>query len=81
MKVETTITIEADLLARADRAAKGFRDRSEVFEKALKVYLPTLTQKRQKPKLTGEEEIEAINRYADEHREEILENLEYQIDL
>lgn len=35
MKVETTITIEADLLAQADRAAKGFQNRSEVFEKSL----------------------------------------------
>ena len=81
MKVETTITIEADLLAQADRAAKGFQNRSEVFEKALQIYLPTLNQKSKKRKLTGEEEIKAINRYADEHRAEILENLEYQIDL
>ena len=81
MKVETTITIEADLLAQADRAAKGFQNRSEVFEKALQIYLPTLNQKPQKRKLTREEEIKLINRYADEHREEILENLEYQIDL
>jgi metal-responsive CopG/Arc/MetJ family transcriptional regulator len=81
MKVETTITIEADLLAQADLAAQSFHDRSEVFEKALKVYLPTLNQKLKKRKLSGDEEIEAMNRYADEHREEILENLEYQIDL
>jgi metal-responsive CopG/Arc/MetJ family transcriptional regulator len=81
MKVETTITIEADLLAQADRAAKGFRNRSEVFENALQIYLPTLNQIPQKRKLTREEEIQLINRYADEHHEEILENLEYQIDL
>ena len=81
MKVETTITIEADLLAQADSAAKGFRNRSEVFEKALQIYLPTLNQKPQKRKLTREEEIKLINRYADKHRAEILENLEYQIDL
>lgn len=81
MKVETTISIEADLLAQADRAAKGFQNRSEVFEKALQVYLPTLNQKPQKRKLTRDEEIKLINRYADEHRAEILENLEYQIDL
>ena len=80
-KVKTTITIEADLLAQADRAAKGFQNRSEVFEIALQIYLPTLNQKPQKRKLTGKEEIEAINRYADEHREEILETLSYQIDL
>lgn len=81
MKVETTISIEADLLAQADRAAIGFQNRSEVFEKALLIYLPTLNQKPKKRKLTHEEEIEALNRIGTERREEILENLEYQIDL
>lgn len=81
MKVETTITIEADLLEQVDLAAKDFRNRSEVFENAVQIYLPTLNQKPEKRKLTREEEIKLINRYADEHRAEILENLEYQIDL
>ncbi len=81
MKVETTISIEADLLEQVKLAAKDFRNRSEVFEKALLEYLPKLNQKSQKRKLTREEEIKLINRYSDEHREEILENLEYQVDL
>ena len=81
MKVETTITIEADLLEQVDLAAKDFRNRSEVFENAVQIYLPTLNQKPEKRKLTREEEIKLINRYADEHRAEILENLEYQIAL
>ncbi len=81
MKVETTITIEADLLKQVDAAAKDFRNRSEVFEIALQEYLPKLKPKTEKRKLTREEETELINRYADEHREEILENLEYQVDL
>lgn len=81
MKVETTITIEADLLAQAECAAKGFRNRSEVFEKALQIYLPTLNQKRKKRKLTREEEIEVLNRIGTEQREEILETLSYQIEL
>lgn len=81
MKVETTITIEADLLAQADRASKGFRSRSEVFEKALQIYLPTLNQKPQKQKLTRDEEIAILNRIGVEQREEILENLDIQADL
>jgi metal-responsive CopG/Arc/MetJ family transcriptional regulator len=81
MKVETTIAIEADLLEQVKNAAKDFRSRSEVFEKALREYLPKLNQKPAKRKLTREEEIDLINRYADEHREEILETLSYQIDL
>lgn len=81
MKVETTISIEADLLEQVKNAAKDFRSHSEVFEKALLEYLPKLKQKPTKQKLTREEEIELINRYADEKREEILENLEYQVEL
>lgn len=81
MKVETTITIEADLLERVDTAAKDFRNRSEVFENAVQIYLPTLKQKRKKRKLTREEEIEALDRIGIEQREEILETLSYQLDL
>lgn len=81
MKVETTITIEADLLEQVERAAKDFRNRSEVFEIALQEYLPKLKPKTPKRKLSREEEAELINRYADEKREEILGNLEYQVDL
>jgi len=81
MKVETTITIEADLLEQVKNAAKDFRSNSEVFEKALLEYLPKLSQKSQTRKLTREEEIEILNRIGTERREEILENLEYQIDL
>ena len=81
MKIETTIAIEADLLKQVEIAAKDFRSYSEVFEKALLEYLPKLNQKPPKRKLTREEEIELINRYAQEHREEILENLEYQVEL
>ncbi len=81
MKVETTISIEADLLEQVKVAAKDFRNRSEVFEKALREYLPTLNQKPQKRKLTREEEIKALNRIGIEQREEILETLSYQADL
>ena len=81
MKVETTITIEADLLKQVEIAAKDFHSSSEVFEKALLQYLPKLNQKSQKRKLTREEEIEVLNRIGTEQREEILETLRYQADL
>lgn len=81
MKVEATLTIEADLLERVDFATTDASDRSDIVEKALKIYLPTLNGRTKKRKLTREEEIEVMNRFAVEHREEILENLEYQIDL
>jgi metal-responsive CopG/Arc/MetJ family transcriptional regulator len=80
MKVETTIAIESDLLERVEDAAKDFQSRSEIFEKALQEFLSKLKGKSKK-RLSEEEEIALINKYADEHREEILENLEYQADL
>lgn len=81
MKVETTISIEADLLEQVKNAAKDFRSNSEVFEKALLEYLPKLKQEQPKRKLTREEEIEVLNRIGTEQREEILETLSYQADL
>ena len=80
MKVETTIAIESDLLERVEDAAKNFQSQSEVFENALREYLPKLSVKR-KRKLSREQEIEILNRIAVEERDEILENLEYQADL
>ena len=81
MKVETTITIEADLLEQVEVAAKNFHSSSEVYERALLQYLPKLNNKSEKRKLTREEEIEALNRIGTEQREEILETLSYQADL
>lgn len=81
IKVETTINIEADLLEQVKIAAIGFRDYSEVFEKALVDYLPKLKSKMSRQRLTRKEEIKILNRIGTEQREEILENLEYQIDL
>lgn len=80
-KVKTTITIEADLHEQVKIAAKDFLSRSEIYERALREYLPKLKRNKSKRKLSREEEIELMNRYADEHREEILENLEYQADI
>ena len=79
-KVKTTITIEADLFEQVKNAAKDFPNRSEIYERALRKYLPKLKQKNPKQKLTHDEEIALMNRYADEHREELLETLSYQID-
>ena len=81
MKVETTITIEADLLEQVAVAAKEFQRSSEVYERALIQYLPRLNGKSQKRKLTREEEIKILNRIGTEQREEILETLSYQADL
>ena len=77
-KVKTTITIPKDLLTEVDGFAKDYRSRSEFVETALRD-LVERKRRQQKPRLTHKEEIELMNRYADEHRKEILENLEYQV--
>ena len=58
MKVETTITIEADLLEQV--TAKDFRSNSAVFENALLQYLPKLNHKSQKRKLTREKKSKSL---------------------
>jgi metal-responsive CopG/Arc/MetJ family transcriptional regulator len=78
-KVKTTVTISKDLLNEVDVFAKEYRNRSEFVETALRD-LVERKRRQQKPKLTREEEIEILNRIADEQRDEILETLEYQID-
>ena len=78
-KVKTTVTIPKDLLSEVDIFAKEFRSRSEFVETSLRD-LVERKRRQQKTKLTREEEIELMNRYADEHREELLETLSYQID-
>lgn len=80
MKVKTSITISADLLEKIEQIAKEKNGkRSEIIEQGMSEFVARKVQKK-KPKLTEAQEIELINRFADEHREEILETLEYQID-
>ena len=79
-KVKTTITIPKDLLTEVDVFAKDYRNRSEFVETALRDLVERKRQQ-QKPGLTEEEEIAILNRIAVEQREEILENLEYQVDI
>lgn len=79
-KVKTSVTISKNLLKEVDILAKDFRSRSEFVETVLRD-LVERRRRRKKPKLTDEEEIAILNRIADEQGEEILENLEYQIDI
>lgn len=78
-KVKTSVTISKDLLKEVDVFAKDYRNRSEFVETALRDLIER-KRRQQKPKLTEEEEVELMNRYADKHREELLETLSYQID-
>lgn len=79
-KVKTTVIIPKDLLKEVDNLAKDFRNRSEFIEKALREFVERKNRQK-KTKLTREEEIAILNRIAEDQREEILENLEFQADL
>lgn len=80
MKVETCVTISEDLLQQIDEFAKDDCSRSEFVEEALRRYL-SHKQWRKKHEMTAEEEKAIINRYTEENREEIRENLRFQAEL
>ena len=80
MKAETCVTISDDLLKEVDECAEGKCSRSEFVEEALRKHIAQIKW-REKHRMSGEEEIEKINRYVEENREEIEDNLRFQTEL
>ncbi|HEX8194980.1 MAG TPA: type II toxin-antitoxin system CcdA family antitoxin [Pyrinomonadaceae bacterium] len=80
MKVETCVTISEELLKELDDCADGKCSRSEFVEEALRKHIEQV-KSRKKHRMTAEEEIEKINRYVEENREEIEDNLRFQAEL
>lgn len=80
MKVETCVTISEELLKEADECADGICSRSEFVEEALRKHIEQI-KRRKKHRMSAEEEIEKINRYVEENREEIEDNLRFQAEL
>ncbi len=75
-KEKASIQISTDLYSKISKfASQANMNVEEFFEKALLDYVENENKKRSK------KEIELLNKIAVEQREEILENLEYQIDL
>ena len=71
MRVKTSITLPADLLARVDRVDSN---RSAFLERAARVYLARVEQADR-----DRRDIAIINRHARRLNREALETLEYQI--
>ena len=71
MRVKTSITLPADLLARVDRVDSN---RSAFLERAALVYLARLEQSHR-----DRRDIAIINRHARRLNREALETLEYQM--
>jgi Mg/Co/Ni transporter MgtE len=75
-EIKVSIPISFDLLKKIDSVAKEQKENTvELIERVIDDYAKLMRQKR------DEREIEILNRIAEEQREEILENLEYQVDI
>jgi len=75
-EIKVSVPIYFDLLKRIDNVDKEQKENTvELIERVIDEYAKMMRRKR------NEREIEILNRIAEEQREEILENLEYQVDL
>lgn len=77
----TTMPIPVKLLEQIEQIAEDQKcNNSEVIEKMMKDY-QAKNEVRKKPRNKPEKEKELLRKLALEQREEILENLDYQVDL
>jgi metal-responsive CopG/Arc/MetJ family transcriptional regulator len=76
MKVETSITVDKDLLEAVDRLSGKDRNRSEFIEAAIQAYIAQIARNKQSAK-----DLEIINDRADDLNEEALDVLDYQVAL
>jgi metal-responsive CopG/Arc/MetJ family transcriptional regulator len=75
-EIKVSIPISFDLLKKIDNVAKEQKENTvELIERVIGDYAKLMRRKR------NEREMEILNRIAEEQREEILENLEYQVDI
>ncbi len=83
MNTETaTIPISVKLLEQIEKyAEKKHCDKSDLIEKVMKDYLSNEEVQTKKQRNEPEKEKKLLRKLALEQREEILENLDYQVDL
>lgn len=74
MKVKTSTMVDKALLEAADAIPDNHRNRSEVFESALKAYVARFKRAPQRVR-----DLEIINKHAEEMNGEASDVLEYQI--
>jgi metal-responsive CopG/Arc/MetJ family transcriptional regulator len=80
MKVETCIAISEELLKELDECLEEGCNRSDFVEEALRIQIEQIKW-RKKHSMSAEEEIEKINRYVEENRAQIEDNLRFQAEL
>lgn len=76
MKVKTSITLSEELLRSLDEVAEEFKNRSDVIEQALRLFL----QKRMQ-KLREGKDLKILNQKAKDLNEEAEDVLSYQVEL
>ena len=76
MKVETSITVDEDLLEAVDKLSGKDKNRSEFIEAAIGAYIAQISRQTQNSK-----DLEIINERADDLNEEALDVLDYQVAL
>lgn len=76
MKVETTVELPEDLLARIDERSGEYGGRSQLVEAAVRALVEALTQAE-----LDVRDLAIIERYADELNEEAADALEYHVPL
>ncbi|MGB9181459.1 MAG: ribbon-helix-helix domain-containing protein [Pyrinomonadaceae bacterium] len=73
MKVETSITVDKDLLDAVDKLSGKDKNRSEFIEAAIEAYIVQISRH-----LQNAGDLEIINARADDLNEEALDVLDYQ---
>lgn len=76
MKVETSITVDKDLLEAVDKLSCTDKNRSEIIEAAIYAYIAQFARAEQ-----NANDLELINKRADDLNEEALDVLDYQVAL
>ena len=76
MKIKTSITLSKEVLQALDKRAEHFSSRSDFIEKAIWKFLADLERQHR-----DAEDLEILNRCADELNQEAEDVLEFQADL
>jgi metal-responsive CopG/Arc/MetJ family transcriptional regulator len=76
MKIKTSITLSEDLLGVINLRSRGFRNRSDFIETAVRAYIAQKVREEQNAR-----DLAIINSRADSLNEEAADVLEYQVHL
>lgn len=74
MKIETSVTLDSELLAAVDVLSGNSSNRSSFIETALHAYIAQISRDERHAK-----DLEIINQHADQLNEEALDVLDYQV--